>query len=59
MGFLQSCALYANIRHDPSSEYNPCRVDIASIKGAVESGGVLRPQWEFQGADHLKKICRL
>ena len=32
------------------------KVRILSINGAWKSGGVLRPQWRFYGAEHPKKI---
>ena len=41
-GFIQLSALYANVRHDPRSEYNYAKVSAAGVNGGEASGAVQR-----------------
>ena len=55
-GFLQLGALYANIRHDPRSEYNRHESEHSEHQQSWSSGGILRPQQGFRGQSTLRKF---
>ena len=53
--FLQSGALYANIRHDHRTEYNWRKSECSKHQWSWGVWGVLRAQWGFQRVEHPKK----
>ena len=55
-GFLQSDALYANITHDPRSEYNRRESERSKRQWSRSVWGVLRPQRGFSGRSTLRKF---